>query len=192
MKISEAFRFVSGAHDFSKTGTLLPTSRWGSRALLRECQRRKAPRRILEVGCGTGAVTSALVRCLEPGDHLVLCEINPDYVDYLRHRFATDAHFVRVREQVEIFQGSVLDLPMEGLYDCILSSIPLNTLPPGLVRQILQRYRQLLAPGGTLSYIELIWLRWLRLLFTPGLQGRPWREAHRILEDFIGTHQVYR
>ncbi|NMA28343.1 MAG: methyltransferase domain-containing protein [Burkholderiales bacterium] len=192
MKFREVLRFVLGVHDFARTGTLLPTSRWGSLALLRECRRRKAPRRILEVGSGTGAVTSVLVSCLEPGDRLVLCEINPDYVDYLRHRFEVDPDFARVRDQVEIFSGSVLDLPGTGTYDCILSSIPLNTLPPGLVRQILEHYRQLLAPGGTLSYIELIWLRWLRLFFTPGLSGRPWREAHRILEDFIGKYQVYR
>ncbi len=192
MKLSEALHFVSGLRDFARTGTLLPTSRWGSRALLREFRRRQAPRRILEVGSGTGAVTSVLVRCLEPGDSLLLCEINPDYVAYLRRRFETDQHFARVRDQVEIYEGSVLDIQGEEAFDCILSSLPLNNLPPGLLLEVLQSYHRLLARGGSLSYIELVWLRWLRLLFTPGLQGRPWREAHQILENHINSYQIYR
>jgi len=192
MKISEALHFLLGLRDLTRTGTVMPTSRWGSQALLREFRRRRSPRRILEVGAGTGAVTSVLVRYMEPGDSLLLCEINPDYAAYLHHRFQTDPSFARVRDQVEFFEGSVLDIQGQGTFDCILSSLPLNNLPPGLLRQVLESYQRLLAPGGSLSYIELIWLRWLRLLFTPGLPGRPWREAHQVLERCITSYQVYR
>lgn len=192
MKFSELLTFFHGLKDFATTGTLLPTSRRGSRALLRECLRRPAPRRILEVGSGTGAVTSILVRCLEPGDQVVLCEIQPKFVAYLRRRFEKDPAFARVRDQVEIYEGSVVDLEGEGRFDCILSSVPLNTLPPGLVQQLMESYRRLLAPGGTLSYIEYIWIRRLRLAFAVGLPGRPWREAHDILERYIASYQVYR
>ncbi len=192
MKISEALYFCLRLQDLTRTGTFMPTSRWGSLALLREFRRRRSPRRILEVGAGTGAVTSVLVRCMEPGDRLMLCEINPDYAQYLRHRFETEPDFARVRDQVEFFEGSVLDIPGQGIFDCILSSLPLNNLPPGLLEQVLASYQRLLARGGSLSYIELAWLRWLRLILTPGLKGRPWREAHQVLERYINSYQVYR
>ena len=192
MKISEIMHFIHGLSDFATTGSLLPTSRWASRGLIREALRRPSPRRILEVGAGTGAVTSILVRHLQPGDELVLCEINPKFAAYLRHRLEVDPAFARVRSQVRVFEGSVLDLEGEGLFDDILSSVPLNTLPAGLVRDLLECYQRLLSRGGSLTYLEYLGLRHLRLLLTPGTAGRPWREAHAVLEHFLGQYEVYR
>jgi len=115
MKISEALHFLLGLRDLTRTGTVMPTSRWGSQALLREFRRRRSPRRILEVGAGTGAVTSVLVRYMEPGDSLLLCEINPDYAAYLHHRFQTDPSLARVQDQVEFFEGSPGNLRLHPL-----------------------------------------------------------------------------
>src|SRR5215212_7099437 len=46
------------------------------------------PRRILEVGPGTGAVTVQIIADLQPRDHLVLVERNEQFVAHLRQRLA--------------------------------------------------------------------------------------------------------
>lgn len=192
MKVSEIVHFFKGLQDFATTGACLPTSRRAGKALIREVERRRGPRRILEVGSGTGAVTNVLVRTLRPGDHLVLCEINPDYCAYLRTRFEKDAVFRAVRDQVEIFEGSVLDMPGRGTFDCLVSMVPLNTLPTSLVRDLLDCYERMLAPGGSLSYLEYAWIRRLRLAALPGARWQHYRDSHVILEEFIHRHEVYK
>lgn len=191
MKVSEIVHFFKGLQDMATTGSCMPTSRRAGQALIREVARRRGPRRIVEVGAGTGAVTDLLVRTLRPGDHLALCEINPDYCAYLRRRFETEPAFLAVRDQVEVFEGSILDMPGRGTFDCLVSMVPLNTLPTPLVRDLLECYQAMLAPGGSVSYLEYAWIRRARLALVPGPRGQQYREAHAILEEFIHEHEVY-
>ena len=63
-----------------------------------EANRRAGPRTILEVGPGTGAITAVLVAVMGPQDRLVLCELNDDFVAYLRQRIESEPEFQRVRD----------------------------------------------------------------------------------------------
>src|SRR5947209_17888970 len=84
---------------YTTTGSILPSSRALGRALTRPMRRAKPPRRILEVGPGTGAVTAVIVRCLKAGDALDIVEINPKFAEVIRQRFADEPDFRRVRSQ---------------------------------------------------------------------------------------------
>src|ERR1043166_4551462 len=53
---------------YGTTGSVLPSSRALARALTRPMRACPTPRRVLEVGPGTGAVTREIVRTLRPGD----------------------------------------------------------------------------------------------------------------------------
>src|SRR5579863_8998897 len=59
---------------YHTTGAILPSGRSLARALCRYVRDGQGPRRILEVGPGTGAVTASLVGALKPDDHLTLVE----------------------------------------------------------------------------------------------------------------------
>ncbi|NJO83546.1 MAG: hypothetical protein HC828_12495, partial [Blastochloris sp.] len=65
-------------------------------------------------------------------------------------------------DQVTFHAASVTELAGSQEFDCIVSAIPFTSLPPELTRAILERYRNLLKPGGTLTYIEYAWLRHLK------------------------------
>src|SRR5262245_49636372 len=52
---------------YHTTGSILPSSRALGRALTKPMRQAAAPRRILEIGPGTGAVTREIVRSLRPG-----------------------------------------------------------------------------------------------------------------------------
>src|SRR5712691_7309141 len=55
---------------FQSTGSLLPSSRFLAQTLVTEVRKPRGAARILEVGPGTGSVTRAIARCLQPGDRL--------------------------------------------------------------------------------------------------------------------------
>ena len=74
--------------NYHTTGAILPSGRSLARALARFVAEQPAgPRRILEVGPGTGAVTSRIVAALGPEDQLDLVELNDRFVERLRDRF---------------------------------------------------------------------------------------------------------
>ena len=147
---------------FTSVGALLPTSTGTAKAIASEANRRIGPKTVLEVGPGTGPITTQLVRHLRPGDRLVLCELDPHFVDHMKRRFENEPLLARVRDQVEIVAGSVTDLPGEAQFDYIVSSVPLTVLAPEVTAEIFATFRRLLKPGGVLTYLEYSFLRALR------------------------------
>ena len=155
-------------------GALLPTSAFAADALAAEVARRRGPKRVLEVGAGTGAITAQLVQSIGPGDGLVLCEINPTFMAMLQKRFAQEPALRRVHAQTRFITGSILELPAEPPFDFIVSTLPFNNCPPDFVEAVLAHYQKLLKPGGVLSYIEYVGGQTLKRLsgYDPQLAAR--------------------
>src|SRR5437763_9051468 len=137
---------------FRDTGALLPSSRFLARALVSELRLWRGPRRILEVGPGTGSVTAQILRHLLPGDRLDLVEVNRHFIDLLQGRFTKEGKFRRHRDQVKLIHAAVENLAGEGIYDYIISGLPLNNFSVDQVRVIYRDNNQLLKSGGTLTY----------------------------------------
>src|SRR4051812_8800891 len=83
---------------YNSTGAVLPSGRGLAVALSRFVRNGEAtsasgkngtarPRRILEVGPGTGAVTVQIIDDMRPQDRLVLVERNEQFVAHLKERF---------------------------------------------------------------------------------------------------------
>jgi phospholipid N-methyltransferase len=175
---------------FRDTGALLPSSRFLAQALVAELHRRRAPARILEVGPGTGAVTSSILRQLLPGDHLDLVELNSHFVSVLEGRFQKEWNFWRHREQVRLIHSPLENLPTQEKYDFIISGLPLNNFPVDQVRTIYQSFSHLLKPGGTLSYFEYEFVRQLKHPFSNRQERRRLYRVGRIVGDYIDAYQI--
>ena len=93
MRLSE-WRIFFGEfrRNFRTTGAVLPSGRRLSAALAHFVRdgNHAGPRRILEVGPGTGAVTRHIITAMRPEDQLDLVELNTSFVDCLRQRFLDD------------------------------------------------------------------------------------------------------
>ncbi|MEZ4868854.1 MAG: phosphatidylserine decarboxylase [Caldilineaceae bacterium] len=173
----------------SEVGAVLPTSTYAADALAAEIARHQGPKRVLEVGAGTGAITAQLVRYIQPGDELVLCEINETFMTLLQARFTREALFQRVASQTQFSVASILDLSDDVGFDFIISAIPFNNCPPDFVDAVLAHYRRLLKPGGVLSYIEYMGGRTVKVLSgaDPQLRAR-----QQVYQHFLGQYEFRR
>lgn len=174
---------------YHTTGSVLPSSRALGRALVSQARRRRGPARLLEVGPGTGAVTVEILRVLGPGDWLDIVEINPDFVALLRRRFDEEPLFRSRRDRVRLIHSPLQEVEGEGLYDYLISGLPLNNFSVALVEEIFRAYERLLRPGGVLSYFEYILIRRVKTLLVGDADRQRLQALSTILEAKIRAHQ---
>lgn len=177
---------------FHHTGAIAPSSRWLAAALARYAGGGDAPRRVLEVGPGTGAVTRHIVARLGRGDEFDLVELNERFAERMRQRFADEPDFIAVAARTRVMQGRVEELSPERPYDVIVSGLPLNNFSVDDVERILQAFGSLLAPGGTLSFFEYIGVRPARALVSGRAERDRLRGVGRALRQRLEAGEFHR
>jgi len=116
--------------------------------------------RVLEIGCGTGAVTARLV---ERAAEVTALDQNPEMMD-------------RARERLERAQGSVtwlestaseIDALAAGAFDAVVISLALSEMSAGERRYVLGQAARRLARGGVLAVADEVRpaRSWQRVLF---------------------------
>lgn len=190
--------FQEYLRNFHHTGAVSPSSRYLASALARQIAGEngegpaRGPRRVLEVGPGTGAVTGRIVANLGPEDRFDLIEWNARFVDCLRRRFETEPGWKAVADRVRVIHGPVQDLPREGAYQAIVSGLPLNNFAVADVEQILDAFRGLLAPGGTLSFFEYVAVRPARALVSGRVERQRLKGIGKALDAILSQHEFRR
>jgi len=172
------------------TGSVVPSSRALGRALARHVHASPPPRRILEVGPGTGAVTRVLVDAICPGDALDIVEINGAFIEIIHQRFAEEPAFGRVKEQTQILHRPLQEVPGEAIYDFMISGVPLNNFSLSLVEEIFASYRRLLKPDGVLSYFEYAGIRGVKKKVVGAADRQRLRDLDAYLQVKILDHQI--
>ena len=126
-------------------GSLIPSSRFLIEHLTRQIRWDKA-NVIVEYGPGVGTITQELLRRMRPGTHLVVIEMNQDFVEFLRRQFPDP--------RLHVVHGSAADvdkvLDQLGLKraDYVLSGIPFSTMPAEVRASIIDKTRAVLRPKG--------------------------------------------
>ncbi len=179
---------------YHTTGALLPSGRLLASALCRHVGQGQGSgaQRILEVGPGTGAVTSTLVERIGPRDRVCLVEVNDAFVACLREAFATKPTYRAVADRVELVHGRVEELPGDGTYDLIISGLPLTNFAAEDVREIIRQFSRLLRPGGVLSFFEYIGIRSMRSVVTNREDRQRLRAINTILDEAFDGREIKR
>ena len=126
-------------------GSIMPSSRFLIKQLLEPINFGRA-RVIVEYGPGVGVITAELLRRMRTDGALIVIEMNPDFVSYLRSAF-TDKRLQVVEGSAE----SVDEILRRFGYlraDYIISGIPFSTIPAPLRERILKKTHDMLEPGG--------------------------------------------
>ncbi len=174
---------------YQTTGSILPSSPSLARALVRPMRQARGPRRILEVGPGTGAVTAEIVRYLHPGDQLDIVEINAAFVAILERRFVEEPAFARKKPFTRLIHAPLQEVAGQSAYDFMISGLPLNNFSMALVEEIFESYQRLLRPEGVLSYFEYLAIRTLKIPFVAPAERARLQVLGGFLERQIKTAQ---
>src|SRR5439155_7599752 len=178
--------------NFHTTGSITPSSRFLGKALARFVGGNGQPRRVLEVGPGTGAVTTHIVRRLGPHDRFDLVELNDSFVDLLRRRFAEEPELRTVADRTRILHQRLEQVAERSAYDVIVSGLPLNNFAAADVEQILAAFAKLAKPGGTLSFFEYVAVRPMRAVLAGSDEKKRLRDIGRLLGSLLGRCEIRR
>jgi phosphatidylethanolamine/phosphatidyl-N-methylethanolamine N-methyltransferase len=156
-----------------RVGAIAPSGERLARAMARVVPRR-SDLPVVELGGGTGSITSALLRRI-PAERLIVVERDPELARHLRRKFP----------DVTVIQGDARQLDRElkalgiGQVAAVVSGLPLMAMPKRIQREILDSCFRVLQPGA--PYIQFTYS-----LFSPlprrefGLSGRP---VARVLQN---------
>ena len=150
------------------------------------------PRRVLEVGPGSGPVTDWIVRSLNPDDRLDLVEINASFVAFLRERIDREPLLRNASKQIQIFHRPVEEMVDQPPYDLIISGLPLNNFSAAEVERILNVLKTLLKPGGRLSFFEYIAIRTMKKLVSAEAERERLRNIEQVLTATLQKGEVLR
>jgi phospholipid N-methyltransferase len=176
--------------DFHATGALVPSSRALGRALADGIEAIPPPRRVLEVGGGTGAVTREILDRLEAGDLLVVYEIDRALAAHLGETPAVR----RSSARVEIRAADIRAMPPpppDERYHAAIASLPFQNLAPEATSEVWKTILCALAPGGWASFYRYALFPALRAAL-PTEAGRRTRAARAALDAITDGRVVSR
>lgn len=157
--------------NFKHTGALMPSSGALARVMTRSLRQARGPKRLLEVGPGTGPFTRDILKALNPGDELHIVEINPEFSQLIEKQLLVPFRVRNPKVVVRLHTEPIETVGLDGTFDYIVCGLPFNNFPPQLVRRIFRRLMSLLAPGGELSYFEYAGVRQMKAPLV-GQRGR--------------------
>ena len=166
--------------NYQHTGAIAPSSIWLARTMTAPLRYQGGPRRILEVGPGTGAFTREILKSLRDGDLFDIVEINPTFARHIEQRMLRSFRSRQPQINVRVHVCPIQQAPIDGPYDHIICGIPFNNFPPPIIRSIFRRLFDLLGEDGELSYFEYAGMRAMRA----PLVGRRGRQQVRRVEAF--------
>ena len=166
--------------DFRTTGAVMPSSPLLARAMVRSLAAARPPRRVLEVGPGTGPFTREILRHLRDGDVYDIVEINPAFCEQLERTMLAPYRARPAGARVALHRSPIEDANVDGDYDFVVCGLPFNNFPPTLVRSIFRRILALMRTGGELAYFEYAGVRVMKAPLV-GSAGRRRIRGHTLI-----------
>lgn len=125
-------------------GSLVPSSRLLGRAMAKFVPK-KDDLFVVELGPGTGPITRSLIKVGLNKESLLCVEMSPKMVKLLHRRFP----------ELNIIEGDACKLSQtlgekSGSVDAIVSSLPLRSIPKGIVDQIIEQMHEVLTDDGVI------------------------------------------
>lgn len=144
---------IEALSDFRTVGAVAPSSRFLARAMLDPLPLRQA-RVVVELGCGTGVMTRALLNVLPASATLFAFEINSRFSQYLQATVC-DPRLVLVNASAVTLGQEVRRRDCTRI-DAALSSLALAFMPESQRHAILTALGSLLGDGGAFTQYHYV------------------------------------
>lgn len=177
--------------NWQRTGALFPASRKVAiemTACIPEADGRTPPRRILEVGAGTGAITAEILPKLSERDTLVIYELSPEFAQILTQRIAHELDWQG--KNIELRIAAFPDLLEGEQYDYAICALPFNNFSSTLVKRSLDVFAKALAGGGHLAFYEYCLVRKVKMSVTGMRDFVRLKRIDRVMEKYLRAHRV--
>lgn len=145
--------FLESLRSLPVTASLCPSSRFLASALMRAIDFATATV-VVELGSGTGAVTSELLRRLSPQAKLYALDVNPIFVSHLRRRIR-DPRLIPIHGGAEHL-SSILKQRGVRRADAIVSSLGLTSMAKAQRATIVGQAARYLSKGGVLTQFQYV------------------------------------
>jgi len=152
-RTGRGFFFRESLKSLSVTASLFPSSRFLASALLRPIDFDRA-RIIVELGMGTGAITTEILRRMAPGSVLFAIEVNPAFIAHVRSK-VHDSRFVPISGRAERL-GSILGKRGVRRADAIVSSLGLTSMAHDQRASIVGQAAGHLGENGVLTQYQYL------------------------------------
>ncbi len=179
-----------GLHHLFQVGTVFPSSRWLARAMTRSLRPGRTPKRVLEVGPGTGAITRMILPSLGAGDEFHLVEINPRFCRHIETGLLRPYRAANPAVRVDLHCDSITSAPVGNGYDVVVCSLPLFAFTASDVRAILDRLAGFLAADGELTYMRYAGVRFMKSPFVPPARRRELRRIDALCRSLGRRHEA--
>lgn len=143
----------SAITNFKTTGAVAPSSRFLARAMVKPLRLTKS-KVVVELGCGTGAMTHEMLSRMPDDAKLLGFEINPEFGKLLKASIS-DSRFVLIDARAETMQSEVARRGYTQV-DGVLSSLALGFFPDELRRGILTEICRLIGDTGTFTQFQYV------------------------------------
>jgi phosphatidylethanolamine/phosphatidyl-N-methylethanolamine N-methyltransferase len=167
-----------------QVGEIVPCSSRVGIKLTEQIKKDQSPKRIIEVGAGSGAITPKILAKMSAEDQLDLIEIEPLLCDVLKEKFGH-------QKNVSIHCMDFLAFKPASAYDYVISTLPLNSFPPDLVQKLTDHLVHVSKDGAFLSFVELKYLSALRKMVMKKAEKAEFNETRAIIEKFQKKYLTY-
>ncbi len=175
---------------FHQIGSVFPSSKSLASVMIRPLEIIQGPRRILEVGPGTGPFTVEILRSMRSEDQLTICEINSALLKQLRSSLESNQDFLEHRSRVTFIEGPVQQLragAAETQFDIIVCGLPFSIFKPEVAEEIMKLFHDLLAPSGHLTFFEYWGFRDIFTFINTPANRRRMRAVDRVIQKWQGV-----
>ena len=125
----------------------------------------KANKRVLEVGCGTGAFTKEILKKLQDGDAFHIVELSADFCETVEVNLLQPFRKDNPNIEVEVHNAPIEEANLEGKYDAVICGLPFNNFPLDLVNHLFAVLFGFLKEGCELAYFEYLGMLKLKRVF---------------------------
>lgn len=142
-----------------------------------------SPCNILEIGAGTGNITKSIVSNMTSKDHLDVVELDGKCCRLLKNRYAS-------QENIHVECCSIVNWKPPYTYDFIISTLPFNSLPTELVKDIMKHYQSLSNSNTIYAYVEYVGLQKMSFIFSTPKKRENIKEKNSFLRHTLNKYLI--